>query len=789
MKKISLFILSLVFMCMSRTDAIAQECGSDELHEQLMRTSPEYMAEIEALDRFIYQMLYQPDQLQDNPLMRVDKCEQGRIYTIPVVVHVIHLGEAVGSGSNISDQRIKDALKSAADRFLNASPQSVPVEVRFELAKRSPTGEPTSGINRVDGRSVTNYQTGGISWTLGDDGADAIAIKNLSRWPRDKYYNIWVCHDIAGNIAGYANYPTTWTYEGTVMDYRYMSTSSVTLAHELGHAFNLAHTFDGDNDGAACPPNADCATQGDRVCDTPPHKRSECSASSTCENTAGDPYTNVSRNVMSYCGTRNIFTQGQKDRVKAALFAPTRFSLVESDGLIPVNPQLDLAIIEVVADLGADCSETAPSVRVVNLGSTPVDSFQIRIKPDDQSGSFFNIYQTLQPGEEALISLTEANLPPGLYRLLTEVTKVNDKTLDDYSNNDFVCGEFLIAGFSDQKYCHSFENMALPEGSFTSQNGAPNVEIVSQSICSSNGDYVLAFRPWSTNSGANLTEQLILPTFYLESPDGAALIFDRAHGLSSSVAGLTLNVSGSSDCGVTNSLLYSKTGTSLSTTSRNSGSNPFEPTGCNEWRTDTIQLDAFSEKDATIKFEFQRLNSTSGQNIYLDNFCVKYKYLISAIPSDSAAGSTTGTGVYYEGDAVNLTASPTSGYTFEGWLDGDSLVSSSPNLSLAVEGRRSLVAQFKSINTGIRNLTNSLEATLLPNPARTGTMLVLKSEKSQDIDISIMDISGRLVFEERIFHSGGLMNHSLDVSAFSAGMYFIRLSAGNDITGLKLMVD
>lgn len=789
MRKLGIVIITLVQILMNYSDAFAQDCGSDELHQQMMRTSPEYKAEIEALDKFIYQMLYHPDQLQNNPLLRVDKCEQGRIYTIPVVVHVIHLGEAVGSGSNISDQRIKDALKSAADRFLNASPQSVPVEVRFELAKRSPTGEPTTGINRVDGRSVTNYQTGGISWTLGDGGADAIAIKNLSRWPRDRYYNIWVCHDIAGNIAGYANYPTTWTYEGTVMDYRYMSTSSVTLAHELGHAFNLAHTFDGDSDGAACPPNADCATQGDRVCDTPPHRRSECSASSTCTDTSGNPYTNVSRNVMSYCGTRNIFTQGQKDRVKAALFAPTRFSLVESDGLIPVNPQLDLAILEVVADLGSDCSETAPSVRVVNLGSTPVDSFQIRIKPDDQAGSFFNIYQTLQPGEEALIVLTEANLPPGLYRLLTEVTKVNDKILDDYSNNDFVCGEFLIAGFSDQKYCHSFENMALPEGSFISQNGNPNIEIVSQSSCSSKGDYVMAFRPWATNSGTNLTEQLILPTFNLNNPDGAALIFDRAHGLSSGIAGLTLNISGSTDCGITNSSMYSKSGTALSTTSRNSGSNPFVPTGCSEWKSDTISLDAFNGNDATITFQFQRLNSTSGQNIYLDNFCVKYKYLIVASPSDTIAGSTTGTGIYYEGDIADLTAVPASGYTFEGWFDGDTLVSSNPNYSFAVGGRSNLTAQFKSINTGIRDIISTLEATLLPNPANTNTILAVKYLKPQELDISILDVSGRVVFQERIFHPGGMMNHGLDVSAFSSGMYFIRLSAGDNITGLKLMVD
>ncbi|MBK9758967.1 MAG: hypothetical protein IPO90_03075 [Flavobacteriales bacterium] len=52
----------------------------------------------------------------------------------------------------------------------------------------------------------------------------------------------------------------------------YMQSSSV-LAHELGHAFNLYHTFEGDVNGTACPPNSNCGTDGDQVCDIPPHIR------------------------------------------------------------------------------------------------------------------------------------------------------------------------------------------------------------------------------------------------------------------------------------------------------------------------------------------------------------------------------------------------------------------------------------------------------------------------------------------------------------------------------------
>jgi hypothetical protein len=84
-----------------------------------------------------------------------------------------------------------------------------------------------------------------------------------------------------------------------------------TLTHELGHFFNLDHTFDGC-DG----PN--CATSGDRVCDTPATDTEsyECPA-------AGDVYgcTDVAltMNYMDYVddACMYMFTAGQATRMQA----------------------------------------------------------------------------------------------------------------------------------------------------------------------------------------------------------------------------------------------------------------------------------------------------------------------------------------------------------------------------------------------------------------------------------------------------------------------------------------
>ena len=42
------------------------------------------------------------------------------VYTIPVVVHVIHKGEAVGTGTNISDAQINSAITNLTDTYRNA---------------------------------------------------------------------------------------------------------------------------------------------------------------------------------------------------------------------------------------------------------------------------------------------------------------------------------------------------------------------------------------------------------------------------------------------------------------------------------------------------------------------------------------------------------------------------------------------------------------------------------------------------------------------------------------------
>ncbi|HEV8515599.1 MAG TPA: M43 family zinc metalloprotease, partial [Cyclobacteriaceae bacterium] len=204
-------------------------------------------------------------------------------YQIPVVVHVVHNGEAVGTGTNISDAQILSQISVLNEDFqrLNADSVNTPAEfasvagkfpVTFVMAKQDPDGQATSGIVRVKGSQT--------SWAIEDN----YTLKSLSYWPAEDYLNIWVVN-LSGGLLGYTQLPVSSTLQGlsdssndrltdgVVIDYStYGKGSSFNLqskydlgrttTHEVGHFFGLRHVW---GDVNSCDPSMST----DYVSDTP----------------------------------------------------------------------------------------------------------------------------------------------------------------------------------------------------------------------------------------------------------------------------------------------------------------------------------------------------------------------------------------------------------------------------------------------------------------------------------------------------------------------------------------
>ena len=189
MSNYSSFIQLIIFVLFFQMNGVAQnsECGTDFIHNIRMESDAVYKQQVLKLEL----------QVETSIKNHAHNNLKSTIYKIPVVVHVLHLGEAIGTGTNISDLQIQQAITGLNNRFNNSNGNGVDVEMEFCLASFDPNGNSTSGINRVNATSVANYQTNGITPTGNPCiGGIETSIKDLSRWPVADYYNIWVVSEI-----------------------------------------------------------------------------------------------------------------------------------------------------------------------------------------------------------------------------------------------------------------------------------------------------------------------------------------------------------------------------------------------------------------------------------------------------------------------------------------------------------------------------------------------------------------------------------------------------------------
>ncbi|MEZ4939519.1 MAG: M43 family zinc metalloprotease [Saprospiraceae bacterium] len=258
------------------------------------------------------------------------------LYTVPVVVHIIHNGGA----ENISDAQVQAAIDHlnagfAAAGYFAQQGATVNTQIQFCLAKRDPDGKPTTGITRTQSPlTIMTMET------------DDIATKDLSRWDPTAYVNIWVVREILSTsagpgVAGYAFFPTAHgqPQDGMICEAGFFGKSpkeDAVLIHEMGHYFGLYHTFQG-----GCK-NDDCTVDGDRVCDTPPDQATHTTCvfnSCSTDVAAGSPFlTDVddfTGDFMDYSpfDCYHFFTAGQALRMQGAL-ETVRTSLLHSAGCL-----------------------------------------------------------------------------------------------------------------------------------------------------------------------------------------------------------------------------------------------------------------------------------------------------------------------------------------------------------------------------------------------------------------------------------------------------------------------
>lgn len=367
-------------------------CGFDDAHQNLLNQNSNYSQSVSQFNTQVAQWLNSQPNISS---LLTTNSSGDTIYEIPLVVHVMHEGSALGGKYNISQGRIDSTIDYVNKTFAANWPNypgpsngGTKFPFRFELAKRDPSCNTTTGVTRIDvSTTYSNYSANGVNRS-GSSGVSDGNLKALSVWPNDRYYNIWVVNRIDGIdgypgsggpfVAGYAYFPgAPASVDGTVILASQMGIDRETLPHELGHAFSLYHTFEGSNQTSmTCPPNTNCGTQGDRVCDTEPHWQygaGSCFSGQTnnCTSTTFNDAT--AKNIMNYANCTDRFTAGQRDRFIGALISQ-RSSLISSSASVPI-PTTGLPTVCVPGhDNPTSNQNYGPrNVRVYDAGRTYMD--------------------------------------------------------------------------------------------------------------------------------------------------------------------------------------------------------------------------------------------------------------------------------------------------------------------------------------------------------------------------------------------------------------------------------
>lgn len=305
------------------------------------------------------------------------------VYEIPVVVHVIApTGAAIGTAYNKSDADIQAWLEHCNQMYAGTYQWShaVPgdfgtaatMPIKLVLAKRDPNCNPTTGIIRYNGGSISGYDAYGIKRN-GSNGVTTAQIKAIApHWTESSYFNIYIMNKVDGGgtygIMGWAGLPQNpdSSYESFMKSFVVTLQDDVTLAHEFGHSMGLLHTFGnanadapaGTSSTAYCPPQTtnDCTRDDDGVCDTE-RSRSLLNDFPVPTNNdmnycTGSNYQGVQYNMMNYTNPPAFkFTNGQHDR-SATYFFLMKGSLSTSLGATPPAA---------AANLGTPIAACAPS--------------------------------------------------------------------------------------------------------------------------------------------------------------------------------------------------------------------------------------------------------------------------------------------------------------------------------------------------------------------------------------------------------------------------------------------
>ncbi len=229
----------------------------------------------------------------------ISTASRGGIRYVPVTYHVVTKTNGTGGAS----------LKTVFDTHCELNTDFAPSQMYFYIYSIVEINDDALwGMS--DGQGGTNYNLGYGAY---------------STYNETNVVNVYITGELPG-LCGFATFPGSAPNGGGLfLNEGCCGVGGRTIGHEMGHFFNLDHTFRSTNP-VEYVDGSNCATKGDRFCDTPADfldERTACPYNGTQTDPHGDLYSTVIDEtlIMSYFSDNCVyrFSNQQQNEMNATL--------------------------------------------------------------------------------------------------------------------------------------------------------------------------------------------------------------------------------------------------------------------------------------------------------------------------------------------------------------------------------------------------------------------------------------------------------------------------------------